>query len=387
MADAFAPGAHEHVFLGEDHERNEKRVWLVIGLTAAMMVAEITAGSIYGSMALIADGWHMSTHAGAMLIAALAYGYARRQARNPQFTFGTGKLGDLAAFASAIVLALVALLIGWESFLRFTNPVEISFTQAIAVGVIGLAVNLVCAWLLKDDHAHHGHAHGHAHGHSQGVKAHSHAEHDHPHPHKHDHGHDHGHDHPHPHAHPHDHGHDHAHRDHAHPHDHDHDDHHGHAHPHPHPHEPARAAVGARDNNLKAAYLHVLADALTSVLAIVALVLGSFNGWLWADPLMGIVGALVIGRWSWGLIRASGNILLDRIPVDEELPGEIRDALETEGDRITDLHVWQVGPGHHSAIVALTSPAPQPPSHYKARLAHLHELSHLTVEVEPAGAR
>jgi cation diffusion facilitator family transporter len=361
MANAFAPGAHEHVFLGEDHERNEKRVWLVIGLTAAMMVAEITAGSIYGSMALIADGWHMSTHAGAMLIAALAYGYARRQARNPQFTFGTGKLGDLAAFASAIVLALIALLIGWESFLRFGNPVPISFGQAIAVAVAGLAVNLICAWLLKDDHAHHGHGHGHDHGHSHGAKAHAHEPHAH------------GHDHPHPHGHAHDHGHS-----------------HGHPHPHPHdgPHQAGReGGPGARDNNLKAAYLHVLADALTSVLAIVALVLGSFNGWLWADPVMGIVGALVIARWSWGLIRVSGNILLDRIPANEELPGEIREALETGGDRITDLHVWQVGPGHHSAIVALTSPAPQAPSHYKARLAHLQELSHLTVEVEPAAAR
>ena len=292
MAAAIASGAHEHIFLGADHERNEKRVWLVIGLTAAMMVAEITAGSIYGSMALIADGWHMSTHAGAMLISALAYGYARRQARNPQFTFGTGKLGDLAAFASAIVLALIATLIAWESSLRLANPVQISFEQAIAVAVIGLVVNLVCAWLLKDDHSHHGHAHG-GHGHAHGPK--SQAAHDHPHPHAHD---DHGHDHPH--ADNHDDGHSH---DHPHPHD------DGHDHPHGHGHEHPRAAPqqgGERDNNLKAAYLHVLADALTSVLAIVALTLGSLNGWLWADPLMGIVGALVIAA---SLLVIDGRVL------------------------------------------------------------------------------
>jgi cation diffusion facilitator family transporter len=309
---------HEHVFLGENHDRNARRTWFVIALTATMMVAEITAGSIYGSMALIADGWHMSTHAAAMLISALAYLYARRHARNPRFTFGTGKLGDLAAFASAVVLALVALLIGWESALRFYNPVPISFGQAIIVAIIGLGVNLVCAWLLRDDHDHHGHDHGHAH-------------------------------------------HDHAHHD------------HDHAHPHP---------GGARDNNLRAAYLHVLADALTSVLAIGALLAGSFYGWLWLDPLIGIVGALVIARWSWGLVRDAGKVLLDYVPDDEDLPDEIRDALETDADRITDLHVWQVGPGHHAAIVSLASSAPKSPDEYKAKLAHMDELSHVTVEVQ-----
>ncbi|WP_262029848.1 CDF family Co(II)/Ni(II) efflux transporter DmeF [Microvirga sp. Mcv34] len=321
---------HEHVFLGDNHERNERRTWFVIALTATMMVVEIVAGTIYGSMALVADGWHMSTHAAAMLISALAYFYARRHAHNPRFTFGTGKLGDLAGFASAIILALIALLIGWESVLRLANPIPIDFGQAIAVAAIGLVVNLASAWLLKDDHHHGGHHHHHGHGY--------------------DHGHHHGHHHGHGSHHEHDH-HDHSH-------------------------------AGGRDNNLRAAYLHVLADALTSVLAIVALLAGSVYGWLWLDPLMGIVGALVIARWSWGLIRDAGAVLLDVIPEGEELPDEIREALEGEGDKITDLHVWQVGPGHHAAIISLASPTPKAPSTYKDRLSHLHELSHVTVEVQ-----
>lgn len=311
--------SHDHVFLGADHHRNERRVWLVIALTASMMVAEIIAGTLYGSMALVADGWHMSTHAGAMLIAALAYAYARRHARDPRFTFGTGKLGDLAGFASAIVLALVALLIGWESFLRLANPVPIGFEQAIVVAVLGLGVNLLSAWLLRDDHARHHHAHGHSH---------------------------------------------------AHPHE-DYDRHHqGHDRP-------------ARDNNLRAAYLHVLADALTSILAIVALLLGRSYGWLWADPAMGVVGAFVIARWSWSLIRETGGVLIDAVPEGAELADGIRTALEQGQERITDLHVWQVGPGHHAAIVSLSSPDPKAPAQYKARLAHLEALSHVTVEVQP----
>lgn len=299
---------HEHVFLGGDHERNERRTWLVIAITATMMVVEITAGSIYGSMALIADGWHMSTHAAAMLITALAYLYARKNARNPRFTFGTGKLGDLAGFASAVVLALIALLIGWESFLRFYNPVAINFHQAIIVAVIGLGVNLLCAWLLRDDHSHH---------------------------------------------------------------------HHGHDHHHQH-HDEGRGG----DNNLRAAYLHVLADALTSVLAIAALVLGSLNGWNWMDPAMGVVGGLVIARWSWGLIRDAGGVLLDYVPAEEDLPTEIREVIEDDTDQITDLHVWQVGPGHHAAIVSIRSADPQQPSAYREKLANIHDLSHVTIEVE-----
>lgn len=375
------PLQHEHVFLGADHARNEKRVWMVIALTASMMVIEIVAGLYYGSMALTADGWHMSTHAGAMLIAALAYLYARRQAKNPRFTFGTGKLGDLAGFASAIVLALVALLIGFESAVRLAQPVAIDFNQATVVAVIGLLVNLVSAWLLKDDHhAAHGH-HGHAH--------HGHHDHDHPAP-----GRSAAHrteadgdDHPHPHAHDHDPAAGHAH---PHPGPHGpagHDRHHSHDEPHTaaaplhrHPHQTA-AKAPLRDNNLKAAYLHVLADALTSVLAIAALLLGKIYGWIWLDPLMGIVGGLVIARWSVQLIRATGTVLVDALPGNEHLPQEIRAAIETDEDRITDLHVWQVGPGHHAAIVAVATPEPRDPAFYKARLADLHELSHVTVEV------
>lgn len=322
---------HDHVFLGADHQRNELRIWLVIGLTTLMMVAEIVAGTIYGSMALVADGWHMSTHASALLISALAYLFARRQARNPRFTFGTGKLGDLAGFASAIILALIALLMAWESWLRLVNPVPIGFAQAIAVAVIGLAVNLASAWLLAGgghDHGHHAH-HGHGH---------------------------HGHDH---HGHSHRGHHDHGHGDHA---------HHG----------------KTGDNNIRAAYLHVVADALTSVLAIAALTLGSLYGWLWLDPIMGIVGGLVIANWSWSLMKSSGGVLLDVVPHGETLPVDIREAIETEEDRITDLHVWQVGPGHHAAIVAILTPEPRDPAFYKARLSALSELSHVTVEVTRA---
>jgi cation diffusion facilitator family transporter len=309
---------HRHEFLGAGHSRNERRVWIVIALTSVMMVAEIAAGSLFGSMALVADGWHMSTHAGALMITALVYRFARRHAHDPRFSFGTGKLGELGGFASAVILALISLLICWESLVRLTDPVAISFDQAIAVAVVGLAVNLACALLLKDDHHHHHGHHGQAH--------------------------------------------------------HDHGDHHGHGAP-------------VRDNNLRAAYLHVLADALTSILAIAALLLGRSQGWFWADPLMGIVGALVIARWSLGLIRDTSSVLLDRVPEDETLPEEIRGAIETEADRIADLHVWQVGPGHHAAIVSLVSSAPQTPSHYKARLAALPELSHVTIEVEAVRAR
>ncbi|MDK4738934.1 CDF family Co(II)/Ni(II) efflux transporter DmeF [Rhizobium sp. CNPSo 3464] len=310
---------HSHVFLGSAHRRNERRVWLVIALTTVMMVVEIAAGTLYGSMALVADGWHMSTHASAMLISALAYLYARRHAHNSRFTFGTGKLGDLAGFASAIILAMIALLMAWESLLRLQNPVAINFREAIAIAVVGLLVNLVSAWLLRDDHDHH-HGHSHAHGH-----------------------------------------------DHHHHHHHDHDHHHGHNH--------------GKDNNLRSAYVHVIADAMTSVLAIIALLLGSRFGWTFLDPLMGIVGGLVILQWSLSLARASGSILLDFIPQGETLPDEIRVLIETGDDRITDLHVWQVGPGHHAAIVAVVTPEPRDPAFYKARLADIHELSHVTVEV------
>lgn len=312
-APAPFPADHHHVFLGAEHQRNERRVWLVIALTASMMVAEILAGKLYGSMALVADGWHMSTHAGAMLITALAYGYARRHADNPRFSFGTGKMGDLAGFASAVVLAIVALLIAWESFLRLTDPVPIRFEQAIAVAVIGLVVNLVSARLLHGGPGHHHHGHDHRHDHH-------HADHDH--------------------------------------------GRHGH------------------DNNLRAAYLHVLADALTSVLAIAALLVGRSYGWLWADPAMGVVGALVIARWSWGLIRDAGGVLLDAPAEGPQVRQEIEDILAATGDTLKDLHVWQVGPGHFAAIISVASATPQPAQHYKALLLPVHELSHVTVEVQ-----
>jgi cation diffusion facilitator family transporter len=312
---------HDHVFLGDDHQRNERRIWLVIALTTAMMVVEIGAGTVYGSMALVADGWHMSTHASALLISAVAYLYARRQARNPRFTFGTGKLGDLAGFASAIILALVALLMGWESLLRLQHPVAINYEEAILIAVVGLAVNIASAWLLRgDDHHHHGQHHHH------------------------------------------DHDHDHHHHD---------DDHHHGDH-------------GGSDNNLRSAYIHVIADALTSVLAIAALLLGSRFGWSFLDPVMGIVGALVIAQWAFGLMRSAGGVLLDVVPDDEDLPHEIRAAIETGKDRITDLHVWQVGPGHHAAIVAVLTPEPREPTFYKEKLGELHELSHVTIEVTAA---
>jgi cation diffusion facilitator family transporter len=314
MNASFDALTHEHVYLGAHHHRNERRVWIVIALTTVMMVAEIGAGSIYGSMALVADGWHMSTHASAFLISAVAYSYARRQARNPRFTFGTGKFGDLAGFASAIVLAMVALLMASESLQRLAHPVAIDFREAILVAVLGLAVNLLSAWLLRADHGHHHHHHAH---------------------------------------------------------DHDHDPHHAHDH-------------GGGDNNLRAAYVHVIADAVTSVLAIAALVLGSMFGWIWLDPLMGIVGALVIGQWAYGLVRASGAVLLDALPRDESLPSEIRQAIETETDRIVDLHVWQLGPGHHAAIVCVATPRSSEPAFYKRKLATIHGLSHVTVEVTRA---
>jgi cation diffusion facilitator family transporter len=295
------PWRHEHVFLGADHARNEGRTAIVIALTGVMMVSEIVAGTLFGSLALVADGWHMATHAGALAISAFAYRYARRHAHDPRFAFGTGKLGDLAGYTSAIVLALIALLIAWESLARLATPVPIRFNEAIAVAAIGLGVNLLSAWLLRGDRHH-------------------------------DHGHDEGHHH--------------------------------------------------ADHNLRSAYLHVVADALTSVLAIIGLLAGSLYGWVWMDPLMGLVGALLIARWSWGLMRDAGGVLVDAVP-DGSLAERIRERVEIDGDRVSDLHVWRVGPGHSAVVVALVADRPQPPAIYKARLAALPGLSHVTVEVQP----
>ncbi|GAA0569748.1 CDF family Co(II)/Ni(II) efflux transporter DmeF [Craurococcus roseus] len=310
---------HGHDFLGAHHDRNSRRTVAVIALTAVVMAAEIAAGAAFGSLALLADGWHMGTHVAALSISVAAYALARRFQRDPRFTFGTGKFGDLAGFASAIALGLTALLIAWEALERLQAPVPIAFGEALAVAVIGLAVNLASAWLLG----------GHGHGHN---------------------GHHHGHE---------DHG-DHAHGQHS--------------------HAEERAAT---DNNLRAAYLHVLADALTSVLAILSLLAGWFVGWTWLDPAMAAVGAAVIAAWSVGLARRTAFALLDA-DAPPELAQRVRDTIEAEGDRISDLHLWRVGPGCYAAILVVVSPEPRPSDAYRARLAGYPMLRHVTVEVARA---
>lgn len=305
---------HDHVYLGRDHDRNARRTWLVVALTAAMMVAEIVGGIVFGSMALLADGWHMATHAAALGISGFAYLYARRHAHDRRFAFGTAKLGDLAAFASAVVLVMIALLIVFESAMRLVQPVAIAYTEAMIVAIAGLAVNLLSAWLLREHDHHHGHEHEHRHHARDGKGVHTH----------------HGHDH--------------------------------------------------RDNNLRAAYLHVLADASTSVMAIVALAVAGTLGWVWIDPIVALVGSAVIAYWAYGLIRESGAVLLDVVP-DRTAESEIRARLETGGDRLADLHLWRVGPGHSAAVISIVTDAPQPAEHYKDRLAGIPQLSHLTVEV------
>ena len=334
--DAARAHGHSHVFLGADHERNERKTWGVIALCSAMMVIEIGGGALFGSLALIADGLHMSTHATALAIAALAYTYARRRAADPRFTFGTGKFGDLAAFTSAIILAMIALLIGYEAVSRLFAPIHIDFDQAIPIAVLGLFVNIASAWLLSGGDAHgHAHAHGHSHGRADahGHDSHHHGEHDH-----HHHGHDHD---------------------------------HGHAHHH---------AAAARDNNMRAAFLHVAADAAVSVLAIVGLSLGKFFGWVWMDPAMGIVGALVIANWSYGLVRDTGGILLD-MTTDRAITDRIRDAIETNGDQVADLHLWRLGPGHLGAILSVVTAEQRSAEFYHARLGEVGRFSHVTVEV------
>lgn len=325
MTAAHTPPDCSQSFLGARHERHEKRTWWVVGLTLAMMVGEIAGGTIYGSMALVADGWHMATHAGALGVAALAYRYARVHARDPLFTFGTGKVGELAGFASAIALGLVSLLIGWESVERLVEPRPIDFLQATAIAVIGLAVNLLSAVLLHDD-SHQGHAHDHD-----------------------------GHD----------------------DHDHDHDPAHGHdAHRH-------------HDTNQRAAYLHVLADALTSVLAIAALLSGKYLGWTWADAVIGIAGAIVIAHWAIGLARTAAGSLLDAQD-NQALRTQIRQRIAARGvagEHIRDLHLWRLAPGHDALILSIEAAQPQSPDVYKRCLVDLPTLSHVTVEVNPPAVR
>ena len=314
------------------------------------MVVEIVGGSIFGSLALVADGLHMSTHASAMLIAALAYSFARKHARDRRFVFGTGKLGDLAGFTSAVILAMIALLIGYEAVERFLTPVPIHFGEAIPIAAVGLLVNVTSAWLLSGSEHHHGHAHGQGHDHDHAGAGHGHDD-DHP---------EHGHDHP-------EHGHDHA------EHGHDHAGREAHA---AHDHE-----VDTRDHNIRSAYVHVIADAMISVLAIIGLSLAKAFGWLWMDPLAGIVGALVIANWSYGLMRDTGAILLD-ISSSGAIDARIRSAVESAGDKLIDLHVWRVGPGHFAAVASIVSRVSQRgPAFYHAALRRLNGLSHITVEV------
>jgi cation diffusion facilitator family transporter len=404
-----AAAFHNHVFLGEGHETSERKTWAVIWLCGIMMVAEIIGGLLFGSIALVADGLHMSTHAGALLLAALAYTYARKHANNPAFTFGTGKFGDLAGYTSAIILAMIALLIGYESVSRIFDPVPIHFTEAIPIACLGLAVNIASAWLLSGGE-HHGHSQGHGHAHGS-------------------------HDH------------------------HDHDESHEiatpagtvilnifedgvpprfqlRADPHliltaqaswvetmrpdgtrqrfvmqdkggylesideiPEPHAfAATARIGeqnyavifeehvhaqgstARDNNMRAAVVHVIADAAVSVLVIAGLLLARSFGWLWMDPLAGIIGAIVIASWSYSLIRDTGAILLDMNP-DQAMANKLRQVIETEGDQLADLHLWRLGPGHLGAIVSVITGQAREADYYRNRLAQFKSLSHLTVEV------
>jgi cation diffusion facilitator family transporter len=304
---------HPHAFGVDGRQGAERRTAWVVALTLAMMALEVAAGIAFGSMSLLADGWHMGTHAAALGVAWFAYVYARRHASDPRYSFGTGKVGALAGFASAIGLAIVALLVFAESAQRVAAPVQIRFDEAIAVAGIGLAVNLACAFLLRGAHAeppgaHAAHAHSHAH------------------------------------------------------------DHH--------------------DHNLRGAYLHVMADALTSLLAIAALGAGKLLGWTWMDPAMGLVGSLVIARWSLGLLRDTSRVLLDA-EVSRERRAEIERAIEADADnRVTDLHVWRVGPRHLAAIVSLVTHEPRDPAHYKHLLRQQTDLAHVTIEVQrcPNGA-
>jgi cation diffusion facilitator family transporter len=401
---------HRHVFLGEGHEQNERRTWMVIALCSAMMVAEIIGGILFGSIALVADGLHMSTHASALLLAALAYSYARRHADDRRFSFGTGKLGDLAGFTSAIVLAMIAILIGYEAVTRLIWPVAISFNEAIPIAFLGLVVNVASVLLLS------GGAHGHHHGHGHSRSGHAH------------------------------------HHDEAQlievageelsleifeenspprfrlssdgslahtadeitvetvrpggerqlfamanrggylesideipePHaftalvrlDGDADAHSVNFQEHEHAH-----GAADRDNNMRAAIIHVLADAAVSVLVIVGLLLGRFLGWNWMDPVAGLCGAIVIAAWAYGLVRDTGAILLDMNP-DRSMADRMRAVIELDGDRLTDLHLWRLGPGHLGAILAVDTQKPRGPQYYRSLLARFRALSHVTVQVQ-----
>lgn len=402
---------HSHVFLAPDHELSERKTWAVIWLCGLMMAAEVAGGLLFGSIALVADGLHMSTHAGALLLAALAYRYSRRHARDPRFTFGTGKLGDLAGFSSAIVLAMIAILIGYESVARILYPVSIHFAEAIPIACLGLAVNLASAWLLSSsghEHHHHGgrhdeHVHGHEHNHlistpsgrwllgidEEGAAPRFKLWHEAGEP----------------------------------------------AEAEaaeietlradgsrqtfalrrkggclesidaiPEPHEfIAKIRIGAtlpqqvrfeevhhghagahRDNNMRAAIIHVAADAAVSILVIGGLLLARAFGWLWMDPLAGIAGAIVIASWSYGLIRDTSSILLDMNP-DMKLAEKLRADVEDEGDRLTDLHLWRVGPGHLAAIIGVVTRR-HDADYYRREFSRFKILSHITLDVRSEGS-
>jgi cation diffusion facilitator family transporter len=301
------PWTHEHVFLGAHHTRNARKTRAVTWLCAVTMAAEIAGGLWFNSVAVVADGLHMATHVSALAIAAFAYAYASRHAHDDNFAFGTGKVGDLAAFASALFLGAVALFIAWEGVDHLLAPRSIAFREAILLAGLGLVVNLASALLLREDY--HGDEHGH------------------------------------------DHANDHAHA-------------HG-------------------DLNLRAAYVHVLADAGVSVLALLGLFAGLLLGWVWMDAVMALIGAGVITNWSWGLVRQAGAVLLDRRP-GAGLEAEVRRLLEQEGEQVADLHLWRVGPGHVAAAITLVCARPRAPDYYKSRLAGLSQLSHVTIEVAPA---
>lgn len=285
---------HGHDFAIKNR-KGERRIQFVLILTAITMLAEIVAGRMYGSMALLADGWHMGTHVAAFIITIFAYQYTRKHANDPAFAFGTGKVNVLGGFASAVALAVVALIMSVESLQRILNPQVIHFNESIAVAAIGLLVNILSAFLLRENHIHSNHHH--------------------------------------------------------------------------------------HDHNLKAAYFHVLADALTSLLAIVALFSGKFLGWNLLDPLMGIVGAIIIARWSFGLMKQTSPILLDS-SIGNEYQAKIKEAIEQDSDsRISDLHVWKVGANHYAAVISLVTHFPKSTEHYKSFLLDFKELSHITVEV------
>lgn len=295
---------HDHVFNQDRVRSGERRTLIVVLLTLVTMFIEIFAGMVYGSMALLADGLHMGSHATALGIAAFAYAYARRHAGDHRFSFGTGKINALGGFTGAVLLVGFAVFMGIESINRFFNPVAIVFDKAVLVAGVGLVVNGISAWILG------AHGHDHAAGHG---------------------GQDHHHEH---------------------------------------------------DHNRRSAYFHVLADALTSLLAIFALLAAKYLGLQWMDPIMGIVGAILITRWSWGLLRDTSQVLLDRQV--HELDEKIRDVVETgTSDRISDLHVWSIGPGLYAGIIAIVSDAPATPHDYRGRVRQrMPQLVHVTFEVE-----